>query len=211
MSIQVWRSLSAYPLAISKTTAELLDTIEEILPLRPDPAARPTDAVSAWLYEAGAKEIASWMEVHTACEELVPTLHERPEPRFLDLFLDGDYGALYEKGEEARVHEAAAKAKESKDRVRLSARGGRRLVVIEPTSNRAGRIVRSNFLPKGTVVRSSVPWTHAMRPRSSWGNGDTIVDPQQLEVSYAHPSADRSRSVIAFKIDTANGTVRRAA
>lgn len=54
-------------------------------------------------------------------------------------------------------------------------------VELVPQSSRQGVVTASNLLEPGTVVRSRIPWPHAVRPKAE-GSALTIGDPRWLRV-----------------------------
>jgi hypothetical protein len=68
-------------------------------------------------------------------------------------------------------------------------------VELVPQSSRQGVVTASNLLEPGTVVRSRMPWTHAVRPRAT-GSTTTTGDPRWLRV-VSLPTPQRVRTVAA--------------
>ena len=68
-------------------------------------------------------------------------------------------------------------------------------VELVPQSMRQGVVTSSNFLEPGTVVRSRMPWTHAIRPKAP-GTMMTTGDPRWLRV-VSLPTPQRVHKVAA--------------
>ena len=68
-------------------------------------------------------------------------------------------------------------------------------VEIVPQSMRQGVVTASNLLRPGTVVRSRMPWTHAIRPKAQ-GSAITTGDPRWLRV-VSLPSPQRVQKAAA--------------
>jgi len=172
-----WQDLSAFPLAVSREAARFLDTLEELVSL-PEIRDRKT-SFDRWLDEAVRLGVATPDEAALVGDEVAPTLHERPEPLYLAMFVSGDDDLLYEEGERARTREALSAPPDEGGRVRLAS--GSAFAVVRKTTRRTGVVVESNVLPKGASVRSRVPWPFAVRPRNGW-SANTFVAPRTLEV-----------------------------
>ncbi len=176
-----WRSLAAYPRTILPERRELLDSLEELLPI---PVSNDrADSVARWLDAGVAAGLLDPSERASLFAELRPLLHARPHPRFLHAFLDGDdsrlyaYYANFEESDWARVAHASASC------VTLFRTGRRGFwsATVRAHSNRQGQVVASNFLKPGAIVRLSTPLRHAGRPLSP-GKADTVVDPRRLQL-----------------------------
>lgn len=177
-----WQDLSAFPFAVSRETARFLDTLEELVGL-PESPDRKT-SIDRWLDAAVGLGVATPDEAARAGGELAPTLHERPEPLYLAMFVNGDDDLLYEEGERARTREALSAPPHESGKIRLVS--GPAFVAVRKTTRRTGVVVDSNTLPKGAVVRSRVPWAFAVRPRNGW-SANTFVAPRTLEVLEVPP------------------------
>jgi hypothetical protein len=68
-------------------------------------------------------------------------------------------------------------------------------VELVPQSSRQGVVTASNLLEPGTVVRSRMPWTHAVRPKAQ-GSTVTTGDPRWLKV-VSLPTPQRVRMAAA--------------
>lgn len=68
-------------------------------------------------------------------------------------------------------------------------------VELVPESSRQGVVTASNLLEPGTVVRSRIPWSHAVRPKAQ-GSAATTGDPRWLRV-VSLPAPQRVRKVAA--------------
>jgi hypothetical protein len=99
------------------------------------------------------------------------------DPLYLSMFANGDYDFLYEEGERSRIQEVTESLPQSRERYRLQ--DARTYVVIDKISKKAGRVVESNFWPKGARVRSRVNWRFAVKPRNGW-SPSTFVSPRTL-------------------------------
>jgi len=180
MSFKTWRAVSAYPRSVSPDAAELFDVVEELLPLSPDSCADRKTVLTEWLSDAESRKILTPRERAYLVSEIGPSLHDRPDRYYLHLFIDDQFQWLYEDAEKERLYQQRETAPKG---IRLCACNGRFLVVLEPRTNRTGVVVRSNIgsIPKGSLVRSRVPWMHASRLRESWDQ-NTTYDPRWLSV-----------------------------
>lgn len=102
---------------------------------------------------------------------------EKVDPLFLSMFANGDYDFLYEEGERSRIQEVTDLLPQSREKYRLQ--DARTYVVIEKISKKTGRVVESNFWPKGAELRSRVNWRFAVKPRNGW-SPSTFVSPRTL-------------------------------
>lgn len=177
-----WRELSAFPAVVGPAVAELLDTVEELLP--PEVGGPRASAFGGWLGKASLHGLVSREEWELAHREVGLTLHERPEPIYLAMFANGDDDLLYEEAARDRYNEAVAALPRKGAPVRLS--DERTFVVIEPATKRTGVVVESNLLRRGAQVRCRVNWPFAAKPRNSWSSA-TLVSPKTLEVLGAPP------------------------
>ncbi len=175
--VKSWRKLSAFPLSVPKETAGLLDTVDELLPI-PDMGERRR-SFSRWLDAAEANGVLTRAERIEAAEKVDLTLHEKPDPMYLAMFVNGDDDLLYEEADRERVLELGASRVLVDDQVVL--RAARSLIVVRRTSKREGVVVRSNLskFRKGSVVRCATPWAFAVKPRNGWSD-DTFVAPRTL-------------------------------
>jgi len=172
-----WRTLSAFPASVGPAVAELLDSIEELLP--PEMQGSRKDTVDQWLNDASDRGLISSRERECAEEEVRLTLHQRPEPLYLAMFANGDDDLLYEEAARDRYSEAVAALPEKGAPLRIS--DERSYVVIRPSTKRTGVVIESNLLRSGAQVRCRVNWPFAARPRNSWSSS-TLVSPRTLEV-----------------------------
>jgi hypothetical protein len=175
-----WRNLSAFPASVGPAVAELLDSVQELLP--PDDQGSRESSFDQWLANAARCGLISSRERDAAGEEVRLTLHERPEPLYLAMFANGDDDLLYEEAARDRYSEAVAMLPEKGAPIRLA--DDRSYVVVEPTTKRTGVVVASNLLRRGAQVRCRVNWPFAARPRNSW-SPSTLVSPKTLSVTGA--------------------------
>lgn len=174
-----WRALSAFPFSVPKVKAELLDLVGELLPI-PDMGERRR-SFSRWLDAAEVNGVLTREERIESAEAVDLTLHERPDPMFLSMFVNGDDDLLYEEAERERILERGASRPSVDDQVVL--RAARAFIVVQRTTKREGVVVESS-LPKfrtGSVVRCATTWAYAVKPRNGW-SADTFVAPRTLEL-----------------------------
>lgn len=118
-------------------------------------------------------------------------LRQKPLRHYRQWFLNGQYDrlfGLYQDDERTldlvrRFDERMARKAALKKNVRLQGGTAKRPLWVElvPESTRQATVELSNFLAKGTVVRSRIPWSQAVRPRAV-GSERTFVDPGWLKV-----------------------------
>lgn len=177
-SIFGWRRLVAFAALLSPQVSGLLDSLEELLPVPRDPEGRK-EAFLSWLERAAQLGLLRESERDLLNETVRLRLHEEPDPMYLAMFAHGDDDLLYEEAERERQAAAQADLPKAGDRFRVA--DDRRFVEVRKTGKRTGVVLRSNFLPRGTEVRSQVNWPFAAKPRNSWSQA-TLVSPRTLKV-----------------------------
>lgn len=172
-----WRRLSAFPLSVPRETAELLDTVGELLAI-PETGERRR-SFHRWLDAAEASGVLTREERTQSSRKVDLTLHESPEPMYLAMFLNGDDDLLYEEAERERILERGA-VRSPVDR-EIVLRAASAFIVVRRTTKREGIVVESSLpkFRKGSVVRCATPWAFAVRPRNGWSQ-DTFVAPRTL-------------------------------
>jgi len=186
-----WRSLAAYPRALSPNLTSLLDSLEELVPI---PVSKDrADSVLRWLDAGVEAGLIDAQERTKLFAELKPLLHARPHRRFLHAFLEGNdaklfaYYANFEEADWARVSSTSS--------VTLFRTGPRGFwsATVRAHSNRQGQVLASNFLKPGAIVRLMTPLRHAGRVQSE-GRPDTVGDPRRLQIMSVPARAALSRA-----------------
>jgi hypothetical protein len=128
-------------------------------------------------------------------------MRHKPFSWAFSAFLNGQWDRLFGTySEDSRV-DALVEALDRKEAHRAELKKCVRLVAgnpgkpqwveLVPQSTRQGVVTASNLVEPGTVVRSRIPWSHAIRPRAP-GSAITTGDPRWLQV-VSMPAPQRVR------------------
>jgi len=131
---------------------------------------------------------------------------QKPLRHYFRWFVNGRYERLFGLYQDdlrveelvRRFDEREARKAALKKSVRLQGGTPKRPLWVElvPESTRQATVVASNVLARGTVVRSRVPWSQAVRPRAE-GSEHTFVDPGWLRIVRLPTAVPARRRVAA--------------